>query len=645
LRIRTIRITEWRHFRNLELALEHSAGLVCVVGANGTGKSHLLELIAACAHKLGLSQGTELPRGDPFVDAHDFSLKFYLAVGVSAAIDEGLAGQPSFKQWDRTLTVTSRRINNQHSERVSAGGLGDSGEAEALATQVINALRNSSAVHFVSLDADRSYPKKNIHTHEIGQIYDIDWEAIEYTRGRSFKSTATLYDEWIKYFLAQENQAGTQLMAANRRAQEAGTEPPSFKDPFLGYKEALKKVLPHVVFAGINSKKRQLLFDTTGLELSFDQLSGGEREIAFLVGQIDRFQLKHGLFLIDEPELHLNADLIRAWVAYLTSTVTSGQIWLATHSLEAVEAAGQQATFILEKNSQTKKVDTLARLDTRPVLSALARAVGTPAFSISQLRFVFIEGEPSVGERERFRNLAGSATDYRFLECGAGTEVTRRVAAIKALSTESEAHIRIGGVVDRDFKTDSESKKLSDDFGVFVLPVHEIENLFICPSVLDRLLDQNGRSDQDAISIIKAASDVRAGSWIFQYAMASQPAKALPGISDAAKNVAKNLRWAQIEADESKSIGSIVSVSQYLADDSVKFSRILEIAAKAYRSRREESTLWKFCEGKQVHATVAITIGFSDPQALSQATFALWSKAPETVPEELLSLRRYFSAL
>ena len=74
----------------------------------------------------------------------------------------------------------------------------------------------------------------------------------------------------------------------------------------------LQKVLPHVVFTGVDSKKRTLLFDTTGLELSFDQLSGGEREIAFLIGQIDRFGLRQGLFLLDEPELHLNADLIRS---------------------------------------------------------------------------------------------------------------------------------------------------------------------------------------------------------------------------------------------------------------------------------------------------------------------------------------------
>lgn len=642
MRIRTIKINQWRHFQNLELSLKDDASLVCVVGANGTGKSHLLELVAACAHKLGLSQGTESARGDPFSDPHDFSLQFYMAPGVSAAIDEGLAQQPSFAEWDRSLTITSAKSENQNSERIVAGGVQNSQAAMKLAANVVSALKASKDVHFISLDADRSYPKKNIQSHEVGQILDIDWENTEYTKGRSFRATATLYDEWLKYFLAQENHAGTLLMAANRRAMEAGAEPPTFKDHFLGYKGALKKILPHLIFAGVDSKKRQLLFDTTGMELSFDQLSGGEREIAFLVGQIDRFQLKHGLFLLDEPELHLNADLIRAWVAYLTGTVTSGQIWLATHSLEAVEAAGQQATFILEKNLETKKVDTLARLDTRPVLSALARAVGTPAFSISQLRFVFVEGEPSVGERERFRNLAGSTTDYRFTECGSGTEVTRRVSAIKALSTEAEAHIRIGGVVDRDFKSDEQAQRLSDEFGVFVLPIHEIENLFISPAVLQALLEQNGCGNQDALAIIKSASDARAGSWIFQYSMTLRN---LPGIAEAAKSVAKSLRWEQFDTDRDKTIKRIIAATGYDQDTASKFTKLLEIATNKYRGSRDETTLWKVCEGKQVYASVASSIGFSDPQALAQATFALWRRVPETMPAELVSMREYFSGL
>src|SRR4030067_546792 len=409
MRIRTIIINRWRHFENIKLALDGDTGLVCRVGANGTGKSHLLELIAACAHRLGLSQGIEIPRGDPFSDPRDFSLQFFLAEGVSEAVDQGLAGEAAFAEWDRTLTIESRNLPGNNLERIEAGGIADAHQRIQFATQVINQLR----------------------------------------------------------------QPAPRLIKEIRRARQVSATEPTFTDHFNGYKEALQKVIPHVVFTGVDSKKRTLLFDTTGMELTFDQLSGGEREIGFLIGQIDRFGLRQGLFLLDEPELHLNADLIRMWVAYLTGTVQTGQIWLATHSLEAVEAAGQQATFVLETNEETRKVDSLERLDTRPVLSALSRAVGTPAFSISKLLFIFVEGEEGVGERERFRKLAGLLQNVRFMECGSCNEVLRRVAAIKALANEAEGGIRIGGVVDRDFRTDANASAITNDKGVFVLPGHQ----------------------------------------------------------------------------------------------------------------------------------------------------------------------------
>ena len=108
MRIRSIRIGQWRHFENIELQLDDDTALVCLVGANGTGKSHLLELIAACAHKLGLSQGVEIPRGNPFSDPHDFSLQVYLAEGTSDSIDLNLQHKTEFAEWDRTLSISSR---------------------------------------------------------------------------------------------------------------------------------------------------------------------------------------------------------------------------------------------------------------------------------------------------------------------------------------------------------------------------------------------------------------------------------------------------------------------------------------------------------------------------------------------------------
>jgi hypothetical protein len=83
-------------------------------------------------------------------------------------------------------------------------------------------------------------------------------------------------------------------------------------------------------FRGVDTRKRTVLFEVDGTSLTFDDLSGGEREIAFLLGQIERFRLRRGLLLIDEPELHLNPELLRRWLSYLRGTAESGQVWIAT---------------------------------------------------------------------------------------------------------------------------------------------------------------------------------------------------------------------------------------------------------------------------------------------------------------------------
>jgi predicted ATPase len=75
-----------------------------------------------------------------------------------------------------------------------------------------------------------------------------------------------------------------------------------------------------------------LVFDCVGDQLKFEDLSDGEREIAFLVGQIDEFRLTRGLRPLDEPELHLNPDLFRAWLEFIVEGVSDGQVWIATHA-------------------------------------------------------------------------------------------------------------------------------------------------------------------------------------------------------------------------------------------------------------------------------------------------------------------------
>ena len=57
-RIRNIRINQWRHFENIELQVDDDVGLVCIVGAGGGGgKERLntgLELTSRCTSRCGL---------------------------------------------------------------------------------------------------------------------------------------------------------------------------------------------------------------------------------------------------------------------------------------------------------------------------------------------------------------------------------------------------------------------------------------------------------------------------------------------------------------------------------------------------------------------------------------------------------------
>ncbi len=49
-----------------------------------------------------------------------------------------------------------------------------------------------------------------------------------------------------------------------------------------------------------------------------------------MIGHLIRFRLRLGLSLLDEPELHLNAELLERWLDWAAGK-REGQIWIATH--------------------------------------------------------------------------------------------------------------------------------------------------------------------------------------------------------------------------------------------------------------------------------------------------------------------------
>ena len=267
---------------------------------------------------------------------------------------------------------------------------------------------------------------------------------------------------------------------------------------------------------------------------------------------------------------------------------------------------------------------------------------GLPRLLLGNCALCSSEGEPDLGERERFARLTHATADVRFMEAGSSSEVLRRCATVQQLAREGNSPIRVGGIVDRDFKSERAVNTLSDQ-GLFVLPVHEVENLYLHPPTLDALLRQNGL-EADSLSLIQEASDSRAGSWIFQHAMATQNARLLPELTGYAKRLAKNTPWSVIDVDTDGVVERVAGGAGFDEEERGKLVDILKISVAAYARIRSEEELWRECEGKEVLASLAPRIGYAGPRPLIQATLVTWERELRA-PDELVSVQRYVADL
>jgi predicted ATPase len=644
MRVRSVVISAWRNLREVDLEVDPAAPLVCLVGENGAGKSAVLELLSAAAHHLGIAQGVEMARGNPFDEVHDVQVVVQVPT-TDLDLPEDLSNQLAAREekWDGSLRLVSRRgVQGQHGPVVSADGIAEP-FAQQIGQTVVNILRQRKETQHLYLDADRAYPPTQIEPHRYAEIWQQEWEDPEFTRQWAYRPTRTLYEEWMKYFLGVEERCATQHITAIRRARDATQCEPAFVDPFDGYRATLHEVLPHLRFVGVESggQRRTPLFDSAGLELPFHRLSGGEREIAFLIGQIERFRLRRGLLFIDEPELHLNPDLLRNWLAFLRDTVSEGQVWIATHSLEAVEVAGPSSTFVFERDPQSRTVTAPRRLEGRPVLSALAAAVGSPAFAISRLRFVYIEGDRQSRERERFYAVCGGSNDNRFLEGGSCSEVLRRLRDVRSLALETDEQLHIGGVIDRDFRTDTECIELEAQAPVHVLGCHEVENLYLQPHAVAVLLGRANRDQAEASTLVQNCADAFAGLWIAQHASAAfsqvhaVPKDALSALRDAS--------WSTLQANWiSLRQSSVDAVEVSLRPT---WEALLETARARFQSDRLADDWFRRCLGKQTLGKLAVSLGFKSAEPLERNVVALWNGGEVSTPVDLIELRNYVDSL
>lgn len=213
-------------------------------------------------------------------------------------------------------------------------------------------------------------------------------------------------------------------------------------------------------------------------------MSDGERTGLYIAARI--LDSAHQLVVIDEPETHFHSRLaVRFWDA-LESMCTDKRFVYVTHDLNFA-LSRKDASIILARPNQAPELITAGEsLPTDDVASIL----GAASFSVYAKRLVFCEGrEEKSLDQELLRawfNEKGTA----LVPVGGCENVKRCTAAFQTSAIVSG--FDAVGIIDRDHWPDD---ILSNISGLHVLPVHEVESLYVLKPVYLAIAAHLGLSD------------------------------------------------------------------------------------------------------------------------------------------------------
>jgi len=609
------------------------ARLVCIVGANGSGKSNLLNLVSGVAFHFGLSPGLDPERRPPLAEYADLEVELMLegevrerAIGVS-----GLHAD-----WDGSLVLNSAAP----SEAPQIMAMAKDGRTVG-AQNIVNYVRQDAALHYLEIDSNRSYPssRQNLYT-TVAQALQAAPPTPATLRAMAFRTVRAMYDSWVQYMIRQDLDYATARSAQERDALRGLTTPAAYVDPWATYNSALSVMLPYLYFSRFAPQSQGLLYRSHGVEVPFEDLSSGEQEIAFIVGQIERFKLQRGLLLLDEPELHLNHELVRRWVTNLRDSVYDGQVWIATHSLEAVEAAEASCTYLLERTAEN--ATPITTLENAPSIRLLSAALGSPAYAAERTAYVFIEGlKGGSRQRERFENLV-KEPGVTFVEVAGSADVRHYAGALHSLRLASGNPLRVGGIIDRDVRSEQSIRMMADE-GLLVLACHEIENLYVEPNTV-RAIASSLEQGVDAELIIRDRSHRGAGRWCSQAALSMLASRPLLG-RGYGDHVA-TVHWEAIERDPEGIANQIADLLLFHpSSPRADFIAAFLSAVTLFKAYDDDGQLWCQYFGKELLSVIYKSVGFSRASAYEAGVLRAWTENSALVPEAAHRVREYVATI
>lgn len=481
--ITQLRIASFRRMRDVEIGpFREPVGLgelIVLAGANGSGKSSVLELLSygitnryswqyyqsrqitehSFAVRIGLTESEIAQLGERPEDAD------------AVAFASGKRGYWIEVNMPDALPAAERALN----ERVH--GL------------VSRRFQNFTRKLGFFLRADRGYGARSYDRRRI-----FDWRnrlAPQHFNNISYAQTTQQYEDMYDFLVEQSYHYvyGLGLHHKNLARGIASAVPP---DPLEPYNKLLGDLFPGYSFVDATAEDLSLKVQLpTGDVLPFQDLSSGEKEVFFILSFFLRNDISDSIIIIDEPELHLHPELARKLLHSMRAIKPQNQIWCATHSAELIDEAGRERTFYLRASADRKRAECVPATDEGSEIQLLRDLFGYSGYVGISRKVVFSEGRDSSADRRTFANvLPGLSNEIKIIPVGSWESLYRMNGAILALLESDFARCEFFLIRDKDYLTNEAVRKHSakSQGRLFVLSRYHIENFLLDEVLISTVL-------------------------------------------------------------------------------------------------------------------------------------------------------------
>lgn len=225
-------------------------------------------------------------------------------------------------------------------------------------------------------------------------------------KDRNYMSRKTIFDEHMlnsifgAYHIAETNI--TRAFLQNKAKEKASIEPAELKqiieeklgkNPIDEVNELLSKVSKYSLHMDFNNNSNPQLVCKTqdDISISTKDLSTGEQIIISLyMWQYDKNPLHSTIFLLDEPDAHLNPKMAKMLIDVLKNVIVKKfgcQVIMTTHSLSTVAYCEEKDLFYMEEGKVSK-------ISKEECIQNLADGVMTFERALNQLKLIENSDKP-----------------------------------------------------------------------------------------------------------------------------------------------------------------------------------------------------------------------------------------------------------